>query len=231
MLLQEMNLVLPTFKISTKLSDVDADSLRQAEQEFLEILGEKRSGTLLVKDIFHVLDGLTEEYLKTNRIACENGCSYCCRQLVCATLLEAEVIIDYLKRLPRATRREITRKAKKEAFRFYERNQAVLTLTSRWEDAGRHLRQSHHGKPCMFLNASGRCSIYPARPIDCRTAKTREQCGRIPEGEARPKDIRLFCDQIASNLITEEEERINGAAQVIPLIALPISKQFGEFFG
>ncbi len=230
-LLQEMCFKLPTFGQEVKIDEQLVEMLRRAKERFLDLLGERRRGTFLVKDVFALVDKLNDEYLKNNQIACGAGCAYCCRQLVCSTTLEAEVIIEYLGRLPRTTRREITRKARKEAMKFYERNRHSLSSRARWEEIAKALRASHYNLPCLFLNSANRCSIYPARPIDCRTAKTKKRCGMISGGEERPKDVRLFCDQIAANLITEEEERVNGVQQVSPLIALPISRQFGDFFG
>jgi Fe-S-cluster containining protein len=80
------------------------------------------------------------------------------------------------------------------------------------------------------LGKKGQCLIYPVRPIDCRTAKTKSPCGKLSELKETPNEIRLFCDQIVSDLIMEKGEEEIGRMEVIPLIGWPISEQLGKFF-
>ncbi len=226
-----------------QLSEEQKIVYNKAKAEFLEKLGESKQGPDLVKDVFHLMDELTEEYLEQNEITCHCGCSYCCKQLVCCSTLEMQLIVEYIKSRPKPTRRAIKQRAKKEALafnRFYQNNKADILMSSgsifamagieRWEDGGLALRKAYHGRDCPFLNKS-LCSIYPVRPVDCRSAKTKDNvCGKRSPKEIKAKPIRLFFDQIASDIIMKEEERIYGQLQIVPLIGWPISEKFGNFF-
>jgi len=223
-----------------KISEEEKTIYDKAKVEFLERLREHKRGVALVGDIFRLMDELTEEYLEENEITCHRGCSWCCYQLVCCTTLEMELIIDYISLRPKPIRRSIKQKAKKDAldfYRYYQRNilasSSSLAMVSieRWEDVGPALRKAHRERPCIFLDKD-LCSIYPVRPVDCRSAKTKDKiCGtRIKIETEGTKQTRLFSDQIASDLITYEEERIYGKLQVVPLIGWPISEEFYSFF-
>lgn len=225
-----------------KMSEKERIFYDKARGEFLEKLGESESGVTLVRSVFRLMDELTEEYLKENEISCHQGCSWCCYQLVCCTTLEMELIIDYINSLPKTSRRSIKQRTRKDALSFYryfqENSKSLLRhslLTGigieRWENVGPALRKTYRERPCIFLDG-GLCSIYPARPIDCRIAKTRDGiCGtRAKIWTKRPEPIRLFFDQIASDLITREEEKVYGGLQVVPLVGWPISEKFYPFF-
>ncbi len=226
-----------------KMSEGERIVYGKAKGEFLERLGEPEEGVALVRNIFRLMDDLTEEYLKENEISCHRGCSWCCHQLVCCTTLEMELIIDYISSLSKPNRRSIKQRVKKEAldfYHYYQRNKRSLLTSSslsavvdieRWEDVGPALREAYRERSCIFLDKD-LCSIYPVRPVDCRSAKTKDKlCGtRIKIWAEGPKQIRLFLDQIASDLITYEEKRIYGNLQVVPLIGWPISEKFYPFF-
>lgn len=215
----------------------------KAKDEFLERLGRPGEGVNLVRNVFRLMDELTEEYLRDNEISCHRGCSWCCHQLVCCTTLEMELIIDYIDSLPRSSRRSLKQKIRKGALNFYhyyQRNKksflgsSFLSTTvgiERWEDIGPALRKAHRRKPCLFLDRDI-CSIYPVRPVDCRIAKTKDKiCGmRARIWIKEPKQIRLFFDQVASDLITYEEEKVYGKLQVVPLIGWPLTEKFYPFF-
>lgn len=207
----------------------------EAKEEFLQKLNYSKGGTELVSNIFSLTDELTFLYLKENQIACHQGCSQCCRQLICCTTLEMELIVKYIDFLPRLSRRNLKGKLKREAFwlnRFYQ--QTIIKfpdLPQRWEVFAQPLKKIYNGRNCSFLNIRNLCSIYPVRPIDCRIAKTKNICGEEKEGEGEgPKSIRLFFDQVASDLIMKEEEKKYGKLQVAPLAAWPITEQFKNFF-
>jgi len=226
-----------------KISEEERTIYDKAKVEFLERLGEPKMGMALVRDIFRLMDELTEEYLEENEITCHRGCSWCCYQLVCCTTLEMELIIDYIRLRPKPIRRSIKQKAKNDAlnfYRYYQRNKRNILASSsslaivgieRWEDVGQALRRAHRERPCVFLDKD-LCSIYPVRPVDCRSAKTKDKlCGtKIKTETEGTKQTRLFSDQIASDLITYEEERIYEKLQIVPLIGWPISEKFYSFF-
>ncbi len=221
---------------------------QKAKKEFLNRLDNSLEGKKRVENIFALVDELTLEFLKDNPITCHYGCAWCCYQLVSCTTLEMELIVDYLKFLPRKPRRVIIQRVKKETLRLRKLHRKIEAssppgLPKRWELLAEPLEKAHYGRPCSFLNSAQSCSIYPVRTIDCRTAKTNDNvCGKTLEEtqaegveairllEEGPKPIRLFFDQVASDLIMEEEEKIYGAIQVVPLAAWSFVPQFEEFF-
>ncbi|WP_437591393.1 YkgJ family cysteine cluster protein [Sorangium sp. So ce1000] len=74
------------------------------------------------------------------RMACSTGCSDCCRRRFSVTSIEADAIREALAALPEADR-------------------AALAGRARAGDPG----------VCPALDGEGRCAIYAARPLICRT--------------------------------------------------------------
>lgn len=72
---------------------------------------------------------------------CRNGCHACCLPKLSVSPLEAAHIQDYL-----ATHPEIAARARKV-----------------------EEEDPHAGTRCAFLDGAGSCTIYPARPLICRT--------------------------------------------------------------
>lgn len=244
-LLQEMELRVEDIDPikGAQMSEEERIKYNKANAEFLEKLGELKRGPDLVKDVFRLMDELTEEYLEENEITCHRGCSYCCKQLVCCSTLEMELIVEYIRSRSKPTRRAIKQRAKKQALafnRFYQNNKADILMSSgsifamagieRWEDGGLALREAYRERDCLFLDKDF-CSIYPVRPVDCRSARTKDNlCGKRGPKKIKPEPIRLFFDQIASDIIMKEEERVYGQLQIVPLIGWPVSEKFSGFF-
>ena len=229
-LLEEVGIEMPAIiGFGKKMSEEQIRKYNEAKEEFVRRLNSSSSGKNMVAEIYKLLNQFTSEYLKNHRIACGEKCSYCCRQLVCCTTLEMGLIADYIQTLPRVQRRPVMHKAKMKAVDFCKKNHSILTSAARWEEVASFLRNKHHGVPCIFLR-DRKCSIYPVRPIDCRIAKTSNPCGRERELALKPQNIRLFCDQVASDLIMKEEEKCYGKMQVVPLIGWPITPEFDHFF-
>jgi uncharacterized protein len=73
-------------------------------------------------------------------ITCHAGCDDCCRRRFSVTVIEADVIREALSRLSSERRRALAERAARE------------------DDAA-----------CPALDPDGRCAIYEARPLICRT--------------------------------------------------------------
>lgn len=86
-----------------------------------------------------IIDSATEVILPAT--ACKSGCSHCCRMAVGILSSEAITIGNYVGILPA----EMTEDRDSE-----------------------QLIKKFLGVPCPFLT-NGRCSIYPVRPVACRT--------------------------------------------------------------
>jgi uncharacterized protein len=74
------------------------------------------------------------------KMACRTGCSDCCRRRFSVTSIEADAIREALAALPEADR-------------------AALAERARAGDPG----------VCPALDGEGRCAVYAARPLICRT--------------------------------------------------------------
>jgi len=230
-LFQELN-VKVSFSSYASISDEEARAYQTAKEQFLKRLkkGKKQAskGVELVVDIFKHVDQLSGQYFNNNSIACKDGCSWCCHQLVCCTTLEMKLIINYLNSLHRKERSKIRKRVVESATIFDNQHGRKLRMNERWEAVGELLTKAHYGIPCVFL-ADDSCSIYPVRPIDCRSARAKIKCGFHKEG-VDLGSVKFFFDQIASDLIMEAEERRYGQQQVVPLIGWPLAERFYSFF-
>lgn len=72
-------------------------------------------------------------------MACRAGCAGCCQAGLTVSPVEAAAIAAHLERLPPQARNAIAARAER------------------------------HREGCVFLDEGGRCSVYEARPIVCRT--------------------------------------------------------------
>jgi Fe-S-cluster containining protein len=230
MLFEKFEIGIERIGETMKISDEEANRGLIAKEEFLALLSGIKSGIALVKEVYDLHDRLTSEFIKNNPIACgeAGSCGSCCRQLVVCTTLEMELIVEYLKSLAKPFRKKIVKNALMDALKFYFQNEKTITSSASPEIISEHLLWAHRGKRCIYLGKFNRCMIYPVRPIDCRIAKSAEKCF---EGDSKKehKTIRLYFDQVASNIIMDEEERINGSREVIPLISWPTNKKMPFF--
>lgn len=211
------------------------DSYDQAKREFIEnnFADNILTGKGLVRRVSSIVDSYLSEYTKSNYVSCKRGCSLCCKQLICCTRLEMEVIIDYLNTLMKATKKDIKKNLKKEAVRFATWTSNNLFDIPHHSLISDPIRAKYQGKPCVFLNRN-MCRIYPIRPIICRVTKVDDDgCGKpVPlesnyEGQ---KPLKLFYDHVAVNLIKEEEIRLYGEVKMLPIVAWPLTPTFKKYF-
>ncbi|MDY0291082.1 MAG: YkgJ family cysteine cluster protein [Desulfuromonadaceae bacterium] len=97
-------------------------------------------------------------------IACNAGCSACCRVNVATLVPEAYNIAAYLRH---------TRSAA-ELARLRAQMRQMLVVIGGLDDDERIATN----QPCVFLDQEGSCSIYPVRPLLCRsiTSTSAEAC-------------------------------------------------------
>lgn len=217
-----------------KLSERDVPLYKEAKEEFISQLDCSLTGIARIKAIYELVDALTDQYLENNSITCQQGCSWCCYQLVCCTKLEMELILEYFQTLPRSKWVIIKREANKAGRKyrgFYRSSTGQSGFLVIPGEIDGPMRSFYRGKPCMYLKR-GKCLIYPVRPIDCRKVKAiSEGCGPIKGREiVSPKGINLFVDQVASDLIMEEEKRTCGQLRIVALPAWSVSNDFAQNF-
>lgn len=86
----------------------------------------------------------------TPHTACRKGCNHCCYMAVAVSSFEADMIGRYLGRnKEEAAAVPLDKYANPNA-----RNKSVEDFT---------------GVPCTLLGTDGKCTVYPVRPIACRT--------------------------------------------------------------
>jgi len=142
-----------------------------------EALG--RTVTAAEEELAARLDAAEEAH-----IACKAGCGICCMVNVAVLFPEAVAIVGYLNR-----------HFNKSEAALLKARVAELYRQIRWldEEERLFLRQ-----PCAFLDERGSCSIYPVRPLLCRsvTSIDPEDCRQAITspalGETRSVLMNLF---------------------------------------
>jgi len=213
-----------------KLSEADVLIFPEIEAEFQAKLSGQKSGADLVQEIYDCIDEINRDYYNSHSLACHRGCGFCCRQLICCTALEMELIVKFIRSRPRAIGRVLMKQMKKEALWL---NRQMISASGKFAiSCGQQLQffaRIYQGRVCPFLSQEQVCLIYPARPIDCRIAKADHPCS---EGVSKKDSlgIRLIADQVASNLIMDEDKRINRKMQLSPLANWAASPKFYRTF-
>ena len=244
-LFQEFPIKTSAFLISmgTQIDEGLSRLIVEAEAEFLKETGGRKRGIEFVRTVLKTVDRLTAEWLKENKIACQAGCSWCCLQMVSCAYAEAELIKQHLVALPNKQRQAVIKRVNQEAiylhglFRLVEelerrKNLFIGFTASASANVGLSVYAEYRRqlRPCPYLGLDKKCIIYPARPVDCRIAKTKFRCGPGKESsEEKPEEVRLFLDQVAVNLIMDEQRR-TGRSEVIPLAGWPLMEGFRGFF-
>lgn len=138
--------------------------LRQTAALLLEGLPERARG-----DAARAIQELAEVALAKHRgnaeaIACKAGCGHCCIVNVAVLAPETDAIMDYLRRKSGPT----------EQRRLAERAEELFHLVRGLDDEERIMLR----RPCLFLDETACCGIYPVRPLLCRalTSTDPERC-------------------------------------------------------
>lgn len=95
---------------------------------------------------------------------CQKGCHFCCRQVIPTTILEARVSGQYIKRNFSEYQRDELRNKLLNWFKWVE-----TELPEHTSKAGNEKKAFYNYGPDCPLLVDGECSIYPVRPVTCRT--------------------------------------------------------------
>lgn len=186
----------------------------ETREEFEDLVRQamREEGKSLVEAVYNAADSLTKQELGNGevRLACRGGCPLCCYQMVTCTSSEWGEIAHFLE-VRRNMVRSLKNKARRSWLPYFLRTQVAPPS----EENTLRVYRDWRGKPCIFLNTSGKCTIYSVRPIDCRTLTSTKRCTTIDTSEA--KRFRFPWETWANNMIVEEEEKKSGMIGTTPL--------------
>ncbi len=203
--------------------------MKITEEAFKKTVEQKRKTSLsFILAVYQALDEFLAKEIKDSGVvlACKDGCSFCCYQLVCCTEIEIDGIIRFIKNMPRHSRRLLEKRLKKFAIKwqnYYKRNGVALR-----RDPYKSI-QDWLRRPCPFLNESkGSCDIYPVRIMDCRTATSLTPCetsekpslspfAPCPVDYKGPGRFRFQSGKWANNLVLDEQRRKSKTINVTPI--------------
>lgn len=106
-----------------------------------------------------------------DQIACQRGCSACCRGLFDITLLDARLVREGFEQLPQDIQQTVTAAAQ----------QSITGIRNRWPDFDQPylfngypeeewdlVMPEEDESPCPLLGQDGLCLVYKHRPMTCR---------------------------------------------------------------
>jgi len=139
-------------------------------------------------------------------VACQRGCSACCRQLVTCFPFEFDEIKNYvLKVLPRDERNRLLAQIRPLVGRWqkYRKRHASQIIRNKFKPL-----DDWYGKSCIFLKDDRSCGIYPVRPMDCRTTHNTARCEWV-DRDLKPPPTRFFfpCDNDFNTIVIEQAAR------------------------
>jgi len=125
---------------------------------------------------------------KDSRIDCRDGCAHCCIVNVSVLQPEADSIAEHL----------FEKRSAEELLDLYQGISRLEKETYYLDEEERIMAR----QPCAFLDGSGSCSIYPVRPLLCRSITStdadacREALSMLALGENQPIVANLLHQQI-----------------------------------
>ena len=125
------------------------------------------------KDLLGHLDAWFSRCMELypEKIACQSGCSACCRSLFDITLLDAYHLKLGFDQLPAGTREMVLVKCRERLSLMREQwpeFEHPYVLNHRPEEEWEPLMPEEDETPCVLLGEDGRCLVYDHRPMTCR---------------------------------------------------------------
>ncbi len=148
----------------------------QVSEQFSRLSGDSDGIVLLLAELERLFS-TTEILIKQDEtgdrslLACGVGCQDCCVVNVSITLLEGIAISRFIQQWPQSERAEVEQKL-----------ETLWCAVRGLEDDERLMLR----KKCAFLDEQGGCTIYPVRPLFCRSISSTdvESCRAAVTGEA-----------------------------------------------
>lgn len=121
---------------------------------------------------------INKEISKHNNIACCEGCSSCCNQLINIFPIEEIDILNEIENKMISSKKEIVKKQMYDWLKFYQENTPDKLLEQ--EDLKEfNIKLKQNDIKCPFL-IDHKCSIYNARPLACKAfiSDDKEKCNK-----------------------------------------------------
>jgi Fe-S-cluster containining protein len=153
---------------------------------------------------------------------CKEGCDYCCYQSIEVLNWEADLIENYVKNNLTIEILEQVKENHKNWIEFYNDNTPdveILSIKEAFEDFIDVI--DNHNLACPFL-IDKRCSIYPVRPISCRTHFVQDSPELCKKNKLRPA-----CQ--TSKVI--KARSVNALADLGDVLAFPLAYVCANTFG
>ena len=162
-------------------------------EQSLSLIGDGSDGRLiaLMAELLPGLENELQHHLTAEdrrRVACFAGCGTCCMVNVSVLMPEAVNIVAYLR----------CNRSKEELRRLYDEMEIFVAAISDLDEEERiAMRRS-----CIFLDAVGRCTIYPVRPLLCRsiTSTDAQVCRDSLTMQALGEEIPIMMNLFQKNL-------------------------------
>ena len=137
-----------------------------------------------LKEVYSQVD----DEIGEKEMICQKGCAFCCHQSVTVAAIEGSYIESFvLNKMPKHVRRLVKDNVKRW-FSFFNANTPERQLTKQ-DLPPVERRQALEGVPCPFL-VNNVCSIYPVRPLVCRTYFVNDDVSLCQQNPSRDGDIK-----------------------------------------
>ncbi|MDB4955139.1 MAG: hypothetical protein JWO36_2708 [Myxococcales bacterium] len=166
----------------------DADRARAMVRDRIKVVHTALAGCdVLVERELEVLASRGEV------ATCSKGCAHCCRQEIYVTRAEGEAVVEWITKQWQPAQIEALEERLRSWLAWYRTEHKQLT------DGGidRQVAFYEHGPHCPALEGDA-CSIYPVRPMTCRT----HFVSSPPDACRQDSDPKFVRDPIATPLIS-----------------------------
>ncbi len=153
--------------------------------------------------ILKIIYDTFDDWAADDSWACKKGCTSCCTQNVTITALEGEAVLRYT--IAQGRQKWLMDKLQGEL--SPQRPGQTINSFARSCIAGENTENADQTSfsPCPFLDDDCCCSIYPARPFNCRCFLSLHKCG--PERPALVSEEYLAASTAVNQLIEHLGQR------------------------
>ena len=163
-----------------------------------------------------------------SQVPCHSGCSHCCIGLFSITRLDVRLLQEGLADLSTAQRKHIVTRAAQQVTALeavFPRLGSSPSLDA-WSDADvDEAVRTFHNAPCPALGDNGLCSLYPYRPLTCRSMGIPTRHGAMVHGAC---EVQTFVPITRLPAALEAEEQLLANLESVELAALPEVSVAGE---